>query len=225
MQSCPKRFDTEDAYTLGVQQGLIERAFLRDMARHNLRITRPWEFKNFELQSSAGYQSPVLVHLKNVKTGEEKTVRTKYMIGCDGGRSAVRNVMSRDYGVEMNGDWVDTLWGAIDAVVHTDFPDIRKIAAIHSRDHGAIMIFPRETNDDGKDVVRLYTQINKKDGPEKDVKGGVKLSAGDVKVEDIMEADRKVAPSRVSSDIRYSTPTNSSLRRLSGGPPTPLASE
>jgi len=54
------------------------------------------------------------------------------------------------------------------------------------------MIFPRETNDDGKDVVRLYTQINKKDGAEKDVKGGVKIRAGDVKVEDIMEADRKV---------------------------------
>ena len=27
----------------------------------------------------------------------------------------------------MNGDWVDTLWGAIDAVVKSDFPDLRKI--------------------------------------------------------------------------------------------------
>lgn len=225
MQSCPKHFDTEDAYTLGVQQGLIERAFLRDMARHNLRITRPWEFKNFQLQSSSGYQSPVLVHLQNVDTGEEKKVRTKYMIGCDGGRSAVRNVMSRDYGVEMNGDWVDSLWGAIDAVVHTDFPDIRKIAAIHSRDHGAIMIFPRETNDDGKDVVRLYTQINKKDGAEQDVKGGVKLSAGDVKVEDIMEADRKVFTSLFRSDDRSFILTNSNSRKLNGGRHIPLANE
>ena len=162
------------------------------MDRHGLRITRPWEFKNFELQTSAGYQFPVSISLKNVSTNEEKTVRAKYLIGCDGGRSAVRNVMTKDYGVEMTGDWVDTLWGAIDAVVHTDFPDIRKIAAIHSRDHGAIMVFPRETNDEGKDVVRLYTQINKKDGPENDVKGGVKLRAGDVKVEDIMDVDRKV---------------------------------
>lgn len=222
MQSTPKHFDTEDAYTLGVQQGLIERAFLRDMARHNLRITRPWEFKNFDLQTSAGYQSPVSVLLKNVATNEEKTVRAKYLIGCDGGRSAVRNVMARDFGVEMNGDWVDTLWGAIDAVVHTDFPDIRKIAAIHSRDHGAIMIFPRETNDDGKDVVRLYTQINKKDGAEKDVKGGVKLSAGDVKVEDIMEADRKVYHRQGCSDFRFSIPILLSLKRSNGGQPIQL---
>jgi 2-polyprenyl-6-methoxyphenol hydroxylase-like FAD-dependent oxidoreductase len=162
------------------------------MERHGLRISRPWTFTNFELQTSAGYQSPLSINLKNVTTSEEKTIRTKYLIGCDGGRSAVRNVMSRDFGVEMKGDWVDTLWGAIDAVVHTDFPDIRKIVAIHSRDHGAVMIFPREKNDNGKDVVRLYTQINKKGGAEKDVKGGVKLKAGDVKVEDIMEADRKV---------------------------------
>ena len=100
--------------------------------------------------------------------------------------------MSRDYGIEMTGDWVDTLWGAIDAVIHTYFPDIRKIAAIHSRDHGAVMIFPRETNNEGKDVVRLYTQINKKDRMEKDVKVSLKLKAGDVKMEDIMEADRNV---------------------------------
>ena len=194
------------------------------MDRHNLRVTRPWEFKNFELQTSAGYQSPVAVHLRNVKTGEEKTVRAKYLIGCDGGRSSVRKVMSRDYGVEMIGDWADTLWGAIDAVVHTDFPDIRKISAIHSRNHGAVMSFPRETNDQGKEVVRLYTQINKRDGAEKDVKAGVKLQARDVKVEDIMEADRKVAHSLHASNVRYSILTVSSSRRLNGGQPTRLAS-
>jgi 2-polyprenyl-6-methoxyphenol hydroxylase-like FAD-dependent oxidoreductase len=183
------------------------------MERHDLRITRPWEFKSFALQTSAGYQSPVQVLLQNVDTKQEKWVRSKYLIGCDGGRSAVRGIMQQDYGVEMKGDWVDTLWGAIDAVVHTDFPDIRKIAAIHSRDHGAVMIFPRETNDDGKDVVRLYTQINKKDGEEKDVKGGVKLSAGDVKVEDIMEADRKVFPHLGEVDVRFFILINWNLRR------------
>lgn len=31
------------------------------------------------------------------------------------------------------GDWVDTLWAALDCVVETDFPDVRKIAAIHSK--------------------------------------------------------------------------------------------
>jgi 2-polyprenyl-6-methoxyphenol hydroxylase-like FAD-dependent oxidoreductase len=225
VQSTPKHFDTEDAYTLGVQQGLIERAFLRDMARHNLRISRPWEFVDFHLQTSAGYQSPVMINLRDVLTKEEKLVRAKYLIGCDGGRSAVRNVMSRDYGIEMTGDWVDTLWGAIDAVVHTDFPDIRKIAAIHSRDHGAIMIFPRETNDQGKDVVRLYTQINKKDGPEKDLKGGVKLNAGDVKVEDIMEADRKVIFHPRWADGIFFTHTLSNSRRSSGGLHTQSANE
>jgi hypothetical protein len=59
----------------------------------------------------------------------------------------------------------------------------------------------------------LYTQINKKDGEEKDVKGGVKLSAGDVKVEDIMEADRKVFPLLGEVDVRSFILINWSLRR------------
>jgi len=79
------------------------------------------------------------------------------------------------------------------------------------------MIFPRETNDDGKDVVRLYTQINKKDGAEKDVKGGVKLSAGDVKVEDIMEADRKVHHRNIGVDFRFSILILSNSKRSNGG--------
>lgn len=33
----------------------------------------------------------------------------------------------------MDGDWVDTLWGAIDAVVKSDFPDLRKIGMYFSQ--------------------------------------------------------------------------------------------
>ena len=200
VQSCPTYIDTEDAYTLGVQQGLIERAFLRDMERHGVRVTRPWAFESFDIHHESGYLHPVEVVLKRVvPEGAEdkyaqqavtKKVRCKYMIGCDGGRSAVRRIMEARHGVEMKGDWVDTLWGAIDAVVHTDFPDIRKIAAIHSAKNGAIMVFPREVNDEGKPVVRLYTQINLANEPS--ANGAVKLTAQEVTCEDIMKADRKI---------------------------------
>lgn len=183
VQSCPTYHDTEEPYTLGVQQGLIERAFLRDMDRHNLRVTRPYRFDEFTYDPSAK-SHPITVTLINDKTQSKKTIRTEYLVGADGGRSAVRHCMSAKHGITFDGDWVDTLWGAIDAVVETDFPDIRKIAAIASKNYGSVMIFPREFNDHGHPVVRLYTQINKAMGK--------KVEAKDVKVEDIMDADRKI---------------------------------
>ncbi len=183
VQSCPTHLDTEEPYTLGVQQGLIERAYLRDMERHGLRVTRPFGFKEFTYDPSLG-SHPITVTLQHESTGEQRTLRTEYLVGADGGRSAVRHCMTAKHGVTFDGDWVDTLWGAIDAVVETDFPDIRKIAAIHSRNYGSVMVFPREYNDHGKPVVRLYTQINRAMGR--------KVEAKDVKVEDIMDADRKI---------------------------------
>lgn len=182
VQSCPTFLDTEEPYTLGVQQGLIEKAFLRDMDRHNLKVTRPYRFESFKYDPEAK-SHPITVTLVNDALQSKRTVRTEYLIGTDGGRSAVRQCMSQNHGITFDGDWVDTLWGAIDAVVETSFPDIRKIAAIASKKYGSVMVFPREHNDNGNPVVRLYTQIDKA--------LGIK-SAKDVKVEDIMEADRKI---------------------------------
>jgi len=49
-------------------------------------------------------------------------------------------------------------------VVETDFPDVRKIAAIHSKNHGALYIFPRENNSKGEPIIRCYTQVNRLEG-------------------------------------------------------------
>lgn len=186
VQSCPTNIDIDYNYTLGLQQGLIENTFLQDMEHHGQRVVRPWAFKDFKIDQHPTH--PVLVTLQKENSSEAKILRAKYLIGCDGGRSAVRSVMERDYGVEMKGDWVDTLWGAIDAVVETDFPDIRKIAAIHSKDYGSMYIFPREVNAAGKPVVRLYTQVNKMTG-EKNKEAGFtyrdKITSDDIKNADM----------------------------------------
>ena len=47
----------------------------------------------------------------------------------------------------------DFVWGVVDVIPETDFPDIRNKCAIHSN-NGSCMIIPREG-----DKVRLYIQI------------------------------------------------------------------
>lgn len=84
------------------------------------------------------------------KEGEEETIHAKYVIGCDGAHSWVR----RSLGIEMKGESTDYVWGVMDGVPITDFPDIRSRCAIHSAESGSIMVIPREHG-----MVRLYIQL------------------------------------------------------------------
>jgi len=78
-------------------------------------------------------------------------------------------------------------------VVKSNFPDLRKIAAVHSAMYGAMYIFPRENNADGQPVVRLYTQVDKMTGSKsKELPWEAKDR---VTANDIMEADKRVRSS------------------------------
>lgn len=84
------------------------------MESHNAWVVRPWSFESFKLVQE-DVEFPVHVTLKHAKEQATRTVRTKYLVGADGGRSSVRQFLEKNHGFEFKGDWVDTLWGAIDA--------------------------------------------------------------------------------------------------------------
>ncbi|KAH3576156.1 hypothetical protein KXV95_006136 [Aspergillus fumigatus] len=87
-----------------------------------------------------------------VLTGEEgslKTIRAKYVIGSDGAHSWVR----RWLGFEMEGDSTNAVWGVVDAILDSDFPDFRRHCTILSQ-HGTILSVPRENG-----MTRLYVQL------------------------------------------------------------------
>ncbi|KAK0248505.1 hypothetical protein LTR91_000367 [Friedmanniomyces endolithicus] len=99
---------------------------------------------------------PVEVEIERVDEahkGQKETVRAKYVVGCDGARSGVRRAM----GYEMKGDFANQAWGVMDALVVTDFPDLRLKTAIHSANEGSILIIPRE----GGYLARFYIEMDK----------------------------------------------------------------
>jgi phenol 2-monooxygenase len=57
----------------------------------------------------------------NGRAGTRETVRAKYMIGCDGAHSWTR----RQLGYSLEGEQTDYVWGVLDIIPVTDFPDIR----------------------------------------------------------------------------------------------------
>ena len=112
-----------------------------------------WDFLTLTVEPVGDY--PVIVTLRNVKTDEEKTVRAKYVVGCDGARSRVRDAI----GAVPRGDFANHAWGVVDMLATTDFPDIRLKAAIQSADEGNILLIPRE----GGYLVRLYVDLGEID--------------------------------------------------------------
>jgi phenol 2-monooxygenase len=84
------------------------------------------------------------------KADTVETVKAKYMLGADGAHSWVRN----ELGFKLEGESTDYIWGVLDIVPITDFPDIRQRCAIHSASSGSVMVIPRENK-----LVRLYIQL------------------------------------------------------------------
>jgi phenol 2-monooxygenase (NADPH) len=84
------------------------------------------------------------------KAGREEVVKAKYMLGADGAHSWVRQQL----GYKLEGDSTDYVWGVLDIIPITDFPDIRMRCAIHSEGSGSVMVIPRENK-----LVRLYIQL------------------------------------------------------------------
>ena len=91
--------------------------------------------------------------------GKTETIRARYIVGCDGARSVVR----KSLGYPLKGDAARQLWGVMDVLAVTDFPDIRLKAAIQSAEHGSILIIPRE----GGYMVRMYIELDVLHGDER----------------------------------------------------------
>ncbi|KIM53930.1 hypothetical protein SCLCIDRAFT_1222455 [Scleroderma citrinum Foug A] len=145
-------------FKINMHQGAIERIFIDSLSAHNLRIDRPVQPCAIELacdherlQGPNSYPVKVTLEHLDANNDVERTevIYAKYVIGADGAHSWVRKY----FGIPMDGDQTEYIWGVVDMVPDTNFPDIRNRTAIHST-NGSCMIIPRED-----DKIRLYVQL------------------------------------------------------------------
>ncbi|KAJ9634967.1 hypothetical protein H2204_005922 [Knufia peltigerae] len=154
--SCPDFLDARYPFTALLHQGLIERVLIEDIENNGTHVQRPWTITRFET-NNVNPEYPVEVDLKNLDSNVTETVRAKYLYSGEGARSFVRETL----GVQIrHKDPISHVWGVMDGVVRTNFPDIKMKCTIHS-DHGSIMVIPRENN-----MVRLYIQIASSTDPD-----------------------------------------------------------
>lgn len=139
-----------------LNQARIHDFFLDVMRRSPSRLEPDYSRRLIDLEIDHAASHPVTVRLERVDPaheGEIETVRARYVVGCDGARSAVRKSIGRT----LEGDSANQAWGVMDVLAVTDFPDVRLKALIQSAGEGTIIIIPRE----GGYMMRIYVELDK----------------------------------------------------------------
>jgi phenol 2-monooxygenase len=149
-------------FEVALHQGAIESIFLDSMRALGVEVERSTaptsiEISNDENELADPASHPVRVALQKLDVPEgqpqEEIVHAKYVVGADGAHSWVR----KQFDITMDGEQSEFIWGVLDMVPDTDFPDVRNKSLVHSN-HGSALLVPRE-----KDRIRVYMQLEDKD--------------------------------------------------------------
>ena len=160
-----------------LNQARVHEFYLDVMAKAPTRLVPDYGLRVAGLTRDDAAPYPIEAVLEPVGGGPAETVRARYVVGCDGARSAVRAAL----GHELKGDSANQAWGVMDVLAVTDFPDIRLKALIQSAGDGSIVVIPRE----GGYLVRIYVELDKLSADER-------ASSRNLGVDDVIAAARRI---------------------------------
>lgn len=124
--------DTYFKFVLNIRLKYSEDIFRRRLESVGGRVHAPVKFVGFELDEDAVDDYRVTATCEDAE-GKQCRVRSKYIVGCDGGSSAVRTLA----GIRMVGADREDRWARIDGVIKTEMPDSRVgFGAIETKTHG-----------------------------------------------------------------------------------------
>ncbi len=164
--------DTEDDLSemphVILNQARVHDFFLEVMANSPTRLAPEYSRRLLgldiavgeDVESTSGYPVTVrLARLDDAQPGAVETLKARYVVGCDGARSSVREAL----GGVLHGDSANQAWGVMDVLAVSDFPDLRLKTVVHSATQGNVLIIPRE----GGYMVRMYIELDKLDAHER----------------------------------------------------------
>ncbi len=165
-----------------LNQARIHDFYLEKMQKSAARLVPHYSRRlaKLERDSDASSRYPVAAQFERQDEGHTnavETIRARYVVGCDGARSAVRQSM----GLALKGDSANHAWGVMDVLVNTDFPDIRFKALIQSASEGSVVLIPRE----GGYMVRIYVEMDKLSVDER-------VAARNITIEQLIAAAQRI---------------------------------
>ena len=136
-----------------------------------------FEFNKKTYNDPSKFPITATVLQKKNKKSYKKKISARYIVGCDGARSRVRKKLN----ISLKGDSSDSRWGVMDALVQTNFPDIRVKCFIKTKHHGSILVIPRE----GGYLVRLYIELD-------ELENKMGISKENINLDQIIETAKKI---------------------------------
>ncbi len=141
-----------------LNQARVHDFYLEKMEKSAVRLVPHYSRRLAMLERDADERNPFPVKVQFERQddghkGELETMRARYVVGCDGARSGVRQAI----GLSLKGESANHAWGVMDVLVNTDFPDIRFKSLVQSATEGSLLIIPRE----GGYMVRIYVEMDK----------------------------------------------------------------
>ncbi len=162
-----------------LSQARVHDFYLEKMYNSVHRLIPDYSRELVNLSRTVGSNYPLTATFNCIgEPNKTEAINTKYIVGCDGARSIVR----QSIGQQLKGESARQLWGVMDILAVTDFPDIRKKAAIQSAEHGSLLIIPRE----GGYLVRLYIELCELHGDQRASDMGVTPASLADKARDIL---------------------------------------
>lgn len=145
----PPVVDLLDPFILLVHQGMVESIFEDDLRERGTTVTRNTAFDSFEYTPMS--IRPLTIHCRQHANQANKSYASRYIVGCDGAHSKVRKCIP---GATPVGSSTDAVWGVLDGVLDTDFPDIWSKVVVQSESLGSVLMIPRE-----RGLTRLYIEL------------------------------------------------------------------
>ena len=142
---------TEYPYAITMHQGHMESLLINDISSRGHSVDRPMTFVHYAKKPE--HEFPSHAYIKNEISGMVEEVPTKYILGCDGAKSIVRQSLN----IESSIHHTEETWAVADVHASTDFPDCRRRCSIRSS-HGNIMLIPIGNNGN-----RIYTLLTEKE--------------------------------------------------------------
>jgi phenol 2-monooxygenase len=180
--------DTEDGLSefphVVLNQARVHDFYLDALSRSPARLAPYYGRRLLDLRiaPAASGNDPhcVTARLERTEASAElqtEIIKARYVVGCDGARSAVRASIGR----ALHGDSANHAWGVMDVLAVTDFPDVRFKSLIQSTANGSIIIIPRE----GGYLFRLYIELDKLDA-------GERVSNRNITSDDLIAAAQRI---------------------------------
>jgi phenol 2-monooxygenase len=176
--------DTEDGLSefphVILNQARVHEFYLDVMRKSPTRLVPDYGRRLVDVQVAPTGDYPVTATFERASPdgqGVTETVKARFVVGCDGARSAVR----ASIGQVLKGDSANQAWGVMDVLAVTDFPDIRLKAVINSAENGSLVLIPRE----GGYLIRVYVEMD-------ELEAGERVAVRTIGVEDVIAAAQRV---------------------------------